>query len=215
MGPGLAAEHARPPLTGRTPVPRPTTGQVLGLLLAAGSGRRMGRPKALLYDARGQSFLRRAVGGLREGGCGTVVVVLGAGGDRAVEILGDLDVDVVHASDWAEGMGASLRAGLAHALSSDAACALVTLVDLPDVGGEVTRRLLDRLPHDPSALGRATYAGAPGHPVLLGRDHWAGAIAAARGDRGARDYLARHSPTVVECGDLAAGTDVDTPDQLG
>lgn len=175
----------------------------------------MGRPKALLYDARGESFLRRAVGSLREGGCDPVVVVLGAEGGRAAELLADLDVDVVHAADWSQGMGASLRAGLAHAISSGADCALVTLVDLPDVGGEVTRRLLDRLPRDPSTLGRATYAGAPGHPVLLGRDHWAGVIAAAQGDRGARDYLASHSPAVVECGDLAAGTDVDTPDQLG
>ena len=40
---------------------------------------------------------------------------------------------------------------------------------------------------------------------MLGRDHWAGVVATARGDRGARDYLRRASAVLVECGDLATG----------
>ena len=65
----------------------------------------------------------------------------------------------------------------------------------------------------PGALVRATYDGAPGHPVLIGRDHWAGVAATARGDQGARDYLAP-TPTRCECGDLATGRDVDQPEDL-
>ena len=49
----------------------------------------------------------------------------------------------------------------------------------------------------------------PGHPVLLGRDHWAGVAATATGDAGARDYLRGRDVTLVECGDLATGRDVD------
>ena len=49
----------------------------------------------------------------------------------------------------------------------------------------------------------------PGHPVVLGRDHWEGVAASAVGDRGARDYLAAHAVDLVECGDLATGADVD------
>jgi CTP:molybdopterin cytidylyltransferase MocA len=49
----------------------------------------------------------------------------------------------------------------------------------------------------------------PGHPVLLGRDHWAGVIDSATGDQGARTYLSRHEVEFVECGDLASGRDVD------
>ncbi len=69
---------------------------------------------------------------------------------------------------------------------------IVTLVDLPDVGAEVVRRVLAD-PVDAATLRRAAYDGTPGHPVLIGRDHWAGVAAAARGDRGARDYLAAHA----------------------
>ena len=60
-------------------------------------------------------------------------------------------------------------------------------------------------------LARAAYAGEPGHPVLLGRDHWAEVAAHRHGDRGARDYLGAHDVTLVECGDLATGADQDDP----
>ncbi len=187
------------------PTPDPTS--VQGLLLAAGEGRRMGLPKALVRDDDGTSWLRRSLAALRDGGCADVTVVLGAGAAEA-RVLLDADVTVVVAGDWAEGMGASLRAGL-NALP-DAAAALVVLVDLPDVGPDVVRRVLAAAT-GPQVLARAAYAGEPGHPVLLGRDHWAEIAATATGDRGARDYLAAHDVTLVECGDLATGADRDTP----
>jgi CTP:molybdopterin cytidylyltransferase MocA len=182
------------------------SGQVVGLLLAAGAGRRMGQPKALVEDAQGL-WLPRAVAALRAGGCDHVVVVLGAEADRARELV-PAGVAVVVAHDWDDGMGRSLATGLA-ALAREVVAALVHLVDLPDVGGDVVARLRDGA--EPDSLRRATYAGRPGHPVLLGRDHWAGVGLAAAGDRGARDYLASHPHDEVECGDLATGRDVDTP----
>jgi CTP:molybdopterin cytidylyltransferase MocA len=107
-------------------------------------------------------------------------------------------------------MGASLRVGLTALAGRDADAALVTLVDLPDVGAEVVRRVVEQGSGDGTLL-RATYAGRPGHPVLIGRDHWAGVAATARGDEGARSYLATHEPVACECGDLATGRDVDRP----
>ena len=61
---------------------------------------------------------------------------------------------------------------------------------------------------------RAEYGGRPGHPVVLGREHWAAVASTAVGDRGARDHLAAHPPTAVECGDLATGHDADTPESV-
>ena len=69
-------------------------------------------------------------------------------------------------------------------------------------------------PVTPGSLARASYDGSPGHPVLLGRDHWAGVAGTATGDRGARDYLAAHPVLDVECADLATGRDVDRPEDL-
>ncbi|WP_299050387.1 NTP transferase domain-containing protein [uncultured Nocardioides sp.] len=174
-----------------------------GLLLAAGAGRRMGRPKALVDD-----WLAASLGTLRDGGCGPLTVVLGAAADEARARVPD-GVDVVVADDWADGMGASLAAGLAALDPTDADAALVHLVDLPDVGADVVARVL-AAPYGPTTLRRAAYDGAAGHPVLLGRDHWGGVRAAASGDRGARDYLRVRDVEQVECGDLAGGADVDT-----
>lgn len=174
--------------------------RVQGLLLAAGSGTRYGGPKALV-----PGWLAHSVAVLRDGGCDDVLVVVGAQADAVRRVLPE-GVESVVADDWEQGMGASLRAGLAAidpAAATDAV--LVHLVDLPDVGADV----VDRVRTCGEPLARASYDGIPGHPVLLAREHWAGVCEAASGDRGARDYLAVHDVALVECGDLATGADVD------
>lgn len=181
-----------------------------GLLLAAGSGSRMGTPKALVIGQDGASWLEHGVASLLGGGCDGVTVVLGAAAEDAVTLVPHGPVTTVIARDWADGMSASLRAGLSALAATHAQAAVVTLVDLPDVGAGVIRRFVD-LATDPGVLARATYDGRPGHPVLLGRDHWISVAETAAGDAGARDYLARHTVFEVECGDLATGHDVDRP----
>ncbi len=208
---------------------------VTGLVLAAGSGRRMGTPKALLRDPDGTSWLLRSIAAMSRGGCRSVVVVLGAAGEAAARLLEGEDVTAIRAKDWDQGMGASLREGLTHLLGTDTTVALVTLVDLPDVGSDVVARIVaralartadaadttdaaDTLDAADDAAGnladvlvRAAYRGVPGHPVAIGRAHWAEVISSAVGDRGARDYLSAHSVALVECADLASGRDVDRP----
>ncbi len=195
--------------------------RVAGLVLAAGAGRRMGGPKALLLAPSGQPRSQVAVADLQAAGCAPVILVLGAGAEQARALLPAAGApEVVLAPDWAEGLGASLRAGLAaleaRAGENDAAV-LVTLVDLPDVGAPVMRRVLCRWREEGSrsdALARATYAGRPGHPVLLGRDHWARLRAALSGDTGAGPYLAGRRVLHVTCDDLATGRDLDLPEDL-
>ena len=82
---------------------------IAGLVLAAGAGTRMGMPKALVEDESGP-WLSRAVQALTDGGCDDVTVVLGAAVDEAAALVPG--TAIVVAEDWAEGMGASLRAGL-------------------------------------------------------------------------------------------------------
>ncbi len=165
-------------------------------------------PKALVTDDRG-SWLGRGVELLRDGGCARITVVLGAEAVQAMSLLVDLEVDVAVADDWAEGMGASLRTGLRSLDGSGDDGVVLTLVDLPDLVPEVVARVISA-GDGPAALARAAYDGKPGHPVLLGRDHWAGVIETAVGDQGARAYLADRDVTLVECADLATGRDVDS-----
>lgn len=177
-----------------------------GLLLAAGAGTRMRQPKALARDADGTWWLQRSITALVVGGCSRVTVVLGARADEARLIVPD-GVAVVVADNWAEGLSASLRAGLA-ALHEDDDVVVLSLVDLPDVTAEVVARVVAH-GVGPHTLSRAAYDGRPGHPVVIGSDHWSGVAAVATGDQGARRYLETHGVALVECGDLATGHDVD------
>jgi nicotine blue oxidoreductase len=181
--------------------------QVAGVLLAAGEGKRLGTPKALV-ELGGRRLVDRAVDQLRDGGTAPVLVVTGA---VPVTVPG---VIAVPNPDWRTGMGSSLAAGL-RALPGDCTAAVIALVDQPLIGADVVRRLLDA--HQAGAeLAVAAYHGHPRNPVLLARGHWAGVLAAADGDAGARPYLRAHPGlvTLVECADIGRPDDVDTPEDL-
>lgn len=176
----------------------------------------MGGPKALLRVVDGRTLVETAVERVLAAGCDRAVVVVGAAAEQAAAALDGTGAEVVTASDWAEGMGASLRAGLERLATGTDDIALVTLVDLPDVTAEVLARVLaPAVGAGRAALVRAAYDGVPGHPVAIGRDHWAAVATGAHADRGARDHLRATPHLLVECGDLATGRDVDTVEDLG
>ncbi|MFI9487184.1 NTP transferase domain-containing protein [Promicromonospora sp. NPDC052451] len=183
---------------------------VVGIVLAAGAGTRFGMPKALVRDDDGTPWLELACRALREGGCSDVVVVLGARADKA-RVLVPADARPVVAAGWSGGVAASLRAGLAEAGRTGAVAAAVTLVDLPGLRPDAVRRVLGTLTEQAArgTLARATYAGDPGHPVLVGRAHWGPLADAVHGDTGAGPYLREHGVRAVDCTDLGGGTDVD------
>ncbi|MBT2492888.1 nucleotidyltransferase family protein [Streptomyces sp. ISL-96] len=188
---------------------------IAGLLLAAGGGRRLGgRPKALL-EYRGRPLVEHAVRVLREGGCGPVHVVLGAAAAQVREHADLTGCVLVDNPEWDEGMGSSLRTGLASLAGTDASAALVSLVDQPGIGAAAVRRVVAAY-RTPSSLVAAAYDGKRGHPVLFGAERWADVMTSATGDRGARAYLKEHEDavTLVECGDVAAAYDIDTPEDL-
>ncbi|RXZ66860.1 nucleotidyltransferase family protein [Agromyces albus] len=189
------------------------TASLLGVLLAAGAGTRMGRPKALIRDATGVPWVVEGFRMLRAAGCDRVVIVLGAEADAARALV-PADADVAIAADWALGLSASLRAGLEFAAGTHTDAVLVSLVDLAGLPPAVGRRVVDAAGSAPGAerhasLARAVFDGRPGHPVLIGRDHWSAVATEVSGDAGAGAYLARHDAVRVECGDLSAGLDRD------
>jgi CTP:molybdopterin cytidylyltransferase MocA len=182
-------------------------GHPAGLLLAAGEGRRLGRPKALV-EIGGERLVDRGISMLRAAGCGPVLVVIGA---VTVEVIGAV---VVPNADWRSGMGSSLRAGLA-ALPPDCPAVVVALVDQPRVTPEAVRRLLEAYEAG-ARIAVATYGGQPRNPVLIAREHFGEVAESLVGDVGARAFLRAHPElvTCVPCDDVAAPDDIDTPDDL-
>jgi molybdenum cofactor cytidylyltransferase/nicotine blue oxidoreductase len=182
---------------------------VAGLVLAAGGGRRYGMPKALV-EYEGSLLVERAVRTARAV-CDPVLVVLGA---QALEVWQRADLSgatVLANRDWESGMASSLRTGLEglRGWPGRVDAALVLLVDMPGMTPAALERMAAHAA--PDSLAVATYDGVRGHPVLLGRAHWAGVIETATGDEGARRYLAAHDATEVDCTGVADPEDLDVP----
>jgi CTP:molybdopterin cytidylyltransferase MocA len=185
-----------------------------GVLLAAGSGSRFGRPKALI-EFHGEPLVRRGVRLLTAAGCAPIVVVVGAAGSAVAAGVDDTDVAIVHNPDWASGMGGSFREGLAAARRSGAPAAVVALVDQPLVAPAVVRDLVTAW-RAGAVIAVATYDGEQRTPVLFDAASWDAASASAVGDRGAR-VLLRERPEWVQpvpCDTRASPRDIDTEADL-
>lgn len=203
---GDAGDRAAPSSASAGPGGMPEHGTVVGVLLAAGAGTRYGMPKILAHQS---DWLRAGVDALGDGGCGQVLVTIGAaapempGGARAVQV-----------PDWRRGLSESVRTALLEAADvPDLVGVVLHVVDIPDVTGEQVRRLLDACGPRPDRLGRAGFAGSAGHPVYLGADHLDGVLESLSGGRGAGPYLAARTDVIeVDCTDLGTGLDHDRPD---
>jgi CTP:molybdopterin cytidylyltransferase MocA len=184
-----------------------------GLVLAAGAGRRLGRPKALV-EIDGELLIDRAVRVLVEAGCDPVVVVLGAQAPDVAAAAALEHAVVVVNDDWTDGMGSSLRCGLAAVADLGATDVAVLLVDQPYVGAEHLRRLLDRRGERPAVV--ASYGGQARNPAVLAASIWPEVCELAVGEAGARAWMRAHPEQVlaVACDDLGGDIDIDTVEDL-
>lgn len=189
--------------------------RVAALVLAAGSGSRMGGANKLLQPVQGVPMLRRVVNAALASRCSSVRVVTGFAAAEAEACLAGLDVAFTHNPDFPSGMASSLRCGLA-ALDPEADAAVVLLADMPFIDGGHIDRLIDAF--DPARPGIVAPVkdGRRGNPVLWPRALFA-EMQTIEGDVGARELLRRHAGQVqlVACEDDAIFADIDTPAALG
>ena len=180
-----------------------------GIVLAAGAATRFGSAKQLA-QLDGRPLLEHAVTTMSLApDVGRAVVVLGAEAEEVVRSVDLHGLEPIVCSRWQEGQSASLACGLAAL--KDCEAVVVTLGDQPRLTAQAIARIVAARGHGPAA--RATYAGLPGHPVLLERELF-DRLRDVTGDRGARNLLQSVQTAEVPCDDLGGGEDVDTPDQL-
>lgn len=185
------------------------------IVLAAGSGTRLGRgPKALLPWGD-EVLATRAARAAELAGCTVTVAV----GPQAGEVRRWLEMRcpsaaVVDVHDAQLGMSASLRTAVRTITETGEDSVIVLLVDQPGVDEHVIRRLLAA--RTPGRVVRAAWNGVPGNPVVFGIRDLLAAAALAQGDAGARAWISRHPHLIddVECGDLGSGDDIDEPADL-
>nr|WP_276616189.1 nucleotidyltransferase family protein [Rhodobacter sp. SGA-6-6] len=182
------------------------------MILAAGASARMGGRDKLLEPVAGRPLLRLMAERALATGAPVLVVLPPDRPARAAALAG-LALRSIIAEDAAEGMAASLRAGIA-ALPPDAPGAMILPADMPGITAEDMARMLDRWAGAPDTILRgADEQGREGHPVLFPADLFP-ALMALTGDRGARSVLAANRArlrTIALPGDHAL-LDIDTPE---
>lgn len=190
--------------------------QVAGLVMAAGRSSRMAPlNKLLVTDDQGVAMVARVTEKVLASGVKPVLVVTGHDRERVQAALAGKPVIFVHAEDYAEGLSASLRAGLA-ALPPEAEGVLVALGDMPLVEPAVISRILAGFdPEEGRAIVQPTFRGKQGNPMLWGRE-FVPEMMQLTGDMGARQLVARHADRLaeVEVPDDGVLRDFDTAEAL-
>ena len=163
-------------------------GRVAAVLLAAGAARRFGSQK-LLHPVAGAPLVRHSAESLLSAALEAVLVVVGSDAHAVRAALDGLPVRIVEATDWEEGMAASLRAGVG-ALGDDVEAVVIALGDEPSVGAGVIDPLVAAWRTGAALVVAPTFGGAQRPPVLFDRALFP-ELLALRGDHGARRVIAR------------------------
>lgn len=201
------------PRVGAAPRSAPT---IAVIVLAAGRSRRMApHNKLLVVDRTGKPMIARVVDNVLSSHARPILVVTGHQAEQVQHALGGRPVRYVHAEDYAEGLSASLKAGIA-AVPEECAAAVVCLGDMPLVTGRMIDRLLSAYdPDEGRLIVLPTYHGKQGNPMLWDREFFP-EIMDVSGDSGARFLVGQHIEAVaeVEMADDAILRDFDTTESL-
>jgi molybdenum cofactor cytidylyltransferase len=201
------------PRSGAAPRSAPN---IAGIVLAAGRSRRMApHNKLLVTDRTGKTMIARVVDNVLSSKARPILVVTGHQAEQIEHVLGGRPVRYVHAPDYAQGLSASLKAGIA-AMPEDCAAALVCLGDMPLVTGRMIDRLLESYdPEEGRLIVLPTFRGKQGNPMIWDKRFFP-EILAISGDSGARFLTGKYMESVaeVEMADDAVLRDFDTTESL-
>ncbi len=181
------------------------------LVLAAGASTRLGSPKQLAR-VRGRPALQLVVANAVSVAGQAVTVVVGSAASETMPMLARMGVSTVVNRRWEEGLGASIRAGIA-ALPPACEAVLLLLGDQVAVTAEDLRRLAATWKGQETVIASALYQQAAGVPAIFPR--WCfQELAQIRGDKGAKQILQRHAARLVHVPMPNAAVDIDTPEDL-
>jgi molybdenum cofactor cytidylyltransferase len=184
--------------------------KILGVILAAGRGVRVGGPKALLLW-RGRTFLEHVADIHRQAGLEAVVTVVGAEAERVRVMADAAGIGCALNARYEDGMLSSLLCGLARAEADGADAIVVHPVDHPRVAVATVRRVADAL-RKSAVIAVPSLEDRRGHPTGFARAAWP-ALRSMAAERGARGVLHDHPDWVVHVpGDPGCRDGVNTPE---
>ncbi len=182
-------------------------------MLAAGMSQRMGTPKQLLRIA-GKTVLERTLEKVRESAVNEIVLVLGHAADAVEKEISTQDIKIVRNDKYQQGMGTSLRAGVA-AVGPDARAALVVLADQPFVQAATLNKLIEHHQTAKAQIVIPMFRGFRGNPVLLDRSIFP-ELQELSGDVGCRAIFGSHTENIrkLDVDDAGILLDIDSRDDF-
>lgn len=178
------------------------------IIPAGGLSERMGAVNKLLLPLKGRTVLEHVVDAAVQVRPLEILLVTGSDRDEVARVIASRDVRCVHNPEFAEGMGSTLRTGIAAA-SPEASGYAILLADLPFVRSQTIRLLAENLTADRIVV--PTYEGERGHPVFFGRS-FRDELLSLRGDTGGRRIIDAHPDAVdlIETSDPGTVRDINT-----
>jgi molybdenum cofactor cytidylyltransferase len=185
---------------------------VSAVVLAAGMSRRMGTPKQLLRIG-GETILAHTLKNVRASAVSEIVLVLGFAAERVEKEISMERLKVVHNQDYQQGMGTSLRSGLA-AVDAKASAALIVLADQPFVRPETLNKLIACHQESKQQIIIPMYRGFRGNPVLLDRSVFP-ELKELSGDVGCRAIFGSHTENICKLAvdDIGILLDIDSREE--
>ena len=183
----------------------------VGVLLAAGRGRRFGADKRLHAMADGAPMAVAAASQLLKV-CAVVVAVVRPEDDELAARLQAVGCRICACPNADLGMGHSLAAGVTA--TPDAAGWLIALGDMPHIRPDSYRQVIAAL-HAGASIARPSYQGTPGHPVGFA-SAWFAQLSTLTGDAGAREIVRQAGKLCLSCPVNEPGViaDIDRPEDL-
>jgi molybdenum cofactor cytidylyltransferase len=183
---------------------------ISAILLAAGESKRMGRPKLLLKWGP-YTIIEKSVDTLLASKIDELIVVLGYQAQTILKTLGTRKLKAVTNPHYRMGMSTSIRRGLGL-VSPTCEAILVALADQPFIERDLIDHLIDTYRKNPHGIVLPSYRGERGHPVILNRLRYQGAMESLTGDGGCKPILNRHPADILEVTveSEAVVTDIDS-----
>jgi len=179
------------------------------VLLAAGASTRMGSEKQFL-PYQGKPLVRHATETAIASGCDPVLVVVGPGADQVRLALDGLEVVIVENTDWEQGIGTSIRAGISGAEIMGCDGAILASADQPLVTAEILKKLVEEHAETGRPIIASEYAGTVGVPAYFARECFP-KLTALLPTEGCKAVILANLEQSIRIACPEAETDLDTP----
>jgi molybdenum cofactor cytidylyltransferase len=175
--------------------------------MAAGGSKRLHSPKQLLLW-QGDYLINHMIGVAAASRLDKLVVVLGSSADDIRAIIKNEDIKIVINPDWEQGLGSSIRTGIAN-LKEDTDAVMILLVDQPFLSKELLDQMIDRFCQTQAQVVAPRVGDQQVNPVLFRKDLFP-ELMAITGDRGGKEVLKRHTVEWVDWQDERLLLDIDS-----